>query len=64
MRGNVGGLDRVARLFSGTGLLLGGYVVNSRFVMLCGMAVLTTGILGKCFIYDVVGVSTRENSTD
>ncbi len=64
---NEGGLDRIVRVILGiialgVGLMpLGGAtgVTLGLIVALVGLVLLTTGLVGSCLLYRVVGLSTK-----
>ena len=60
MKANVGGLDKIARIVVGAGLLslvlfLEG---NARWWGLVGLVPLATGTFGFCPLYPLLGMST------
>lgn len=59
---NVGSLDRVVRIVLGLALLFAGarYLAGllSYVVMLVGIALVLTGLLGTCTLYSLLGINT------
>lgn len=56
---NVGKYDRIVRIIVGLGLL-SLYVTGPETVWgLIGIVPLVTGLLGKCALYSLFGISTR-----
>ena len=57
---NVGGLDKVARIILGMGLVSLFFVLkgDARWLGLIGVVTLATGLVGYCPLYSVLGLST------
>jgi len=61
---NVGSVDRVVRIVLGLALLFAGarYLAGilSYVVMLVGIALVLTGLLGTCTLYSLFGINTAK----
>lgn len=57
MEQNVGGIDRDARIVMGIGIIGLGIYYQS-WLGLLGVPILITGILGYCWLYKFLGIST------
>jgi hypothetical protein len=62
MTRNVGTLDRILRVALGLALILG-FVLNDtaspwRWLYLLGVIPLATGLMGRCGVYSLLGIST------
>ena len=69
MERNVGTVDRVIRIILGLILLIGpmqmGYSCAVAYiVMLIGVILLITGIIGYCGLYNVIGINTLKKKGD
>jgi hypothetical protein len=64
MTPNVGRWDRLLRVVAGAGFLvaavLGGTDVADA-LGLVGVALMVTGLAGRCLVYQVLGLSTRDD---
>lgn len=60
MKANVGGFDRVFRIFAGLALLALVFVLDGgvRWLGLVGLVPLATAVVGFCPLYALLGVST------
>lgn len=55
---NVGTTDRVVRLVLGIALIGAGWQMMTWWMMVVGVVVLATGLIGWCGLYSLLGVST------
>ena len=60
MKANVGGFDRVFRIFAGLALLAMVFVLEGglRWLGLVGIVPLATGLAGFCPLYALLGISS------
>lgn len=62
MTRNVGTTDRALRIFLGLALIAG-FFLNAqagwRWLYLVGIAIFVTGLVGRCPLYRLLGISTR-----
>jgi hypothetical protein len=54
---NVGEIDRIIRVIAGFGIILWGLINDSWWAVL-GLFVLATGMMGYCWLYSLLGLST------
>lgn len=63
LKKNVGKVDRIFRVVFGAGFLFGGwsYVAAplSYLLLLVGLILLVTGLVGACPAYSVIGITTK-----
>ena len=69
METNEGTVDRVIRVILGSVLIIGPMQfglsgVLAIIVMLIGLIMLITGIIGHCGLYTVIGINTLRKKTD
>ena len=64
MTRNVGRTDQVLRIVVGLGLIALAFVGPQTRLGYFGLIPLFTGLLGTCPLYSLLGMSTRERSTD
>ncbi len=57
MEKNVGGIDRALRIILGI-MIIGAGAYYKSWWGLIGLVILLTGILGKCMLYELLGVNT------
>ena len=57
MQPNVGGIDRVLRIVLGAAII-GWGVYAQNWLGLIGFPLLLSGLVGQCFLYKLIGVST------
>ncbi len=57
MEKNVGGIDRALRIILGVMIIAAGVYYKSWWGLI-GLVILLTGILGKCMLYELLGVNT------
>lgn len=57
MQPNVGGIDRVLRLVLGAALIGWGVYAQSWWGLI-GVPILLSGLIGQCFAYRLLGIST------
>jgi len=57
MQPNVGGIDRVLRIVLGAAIIGWGIFAQS-WLGLIGVLLLLSGLVGQCFLYKLIGVST------
>ena len=57
MQPNVGGIDRVLRIVLGAAIIAWG-VYAQNWLGLIGVPRLLSGLVGQCFLYKLIGVST------
>jgi hypothetical protein len=57
MQPNVGGIDRVLRIVLGAAII-GWGVYAQNWLGLIGVLLLLSGLVGQCFLYKLIGVST------
>ncbi len=60
---NVGKTDKIIRIIIGLVLLSMFFFVdgNAKYFGVLGIIPLYTGLSGKCFLYKVLGINTRNN---
>lgn len=69
MEKNEGTVDRVIRVILGSVLIIGPMQfglsgVLAIIMMLIGLIMLITGIIGHCGLYTVIGINTLKKKTD
>lgn len=60
MKQNVGGLDRSLRLVIGAAIIALGYVKCIWWLVLIGVIVFLTGVIGWCGLYALLGINTSK----
>jgi hypothetical protein len=59
MKQNVGGIDRLIRLFGGIALVMIGTIgINNPIVGIIGLVVMGTGVFRFCALYSLLGINT------
>jgi hypothetical protein len=59
MKQNVGGIDRLIRLFGGIALVMIGTIgINNPIVGVIGLVVMGTGVFRFCTLYSLLGINT------
>jgi hypothetical protein len=63
MQPNVGGIDRVLRIVLGAAIIGWGVYAGQNWLGQCflynhGVPLLLSGLVGQCFLYKLIGVST------
>ncbi len=59
MKQNVGGVDRLVRLFGGIALVMIGTIgINNPIVGIIGLVVMGTGVFRFCALYSLFGINT------
>ena len=59
MKRNVGSSDRVIRIVIGLGVAIAGVIYQSYWGLI-GIPILATGIFGMCWVYSLLGISTKK----
>jgi hypothetical protein len=57
MQPNVGSVDRVVRIILGAAIIGWGFYAQSWWGLI-GVPLLLSGLIGQCFLYKLLGVST------
>lgn len=61
-RQNMGTIDRAIRIIIGLALIAGFFLdptASYRWAYLLGIIPLATGLMGSCWLYSLLGISTR-----
>ena len=64
MKRNVGGMDKALRIIAGIILISLAFILKNGDSLwawgFLGVIPLATGLFGKCFLYDILGVNTSQ----